>query len=38
MVKTMHTINANSVAEKTRAAMKFGRFFLGNLWDSYLGV
>jgi hypothetical protein len=35
MVSTMHALNAGSPAEATEAVMKFGRFFMGKLWDTY---
>jgi choline dehydrogenase-like flavoprotein len=36
MVSTMHAINAPSAAEGAKAVMTFGRFFMGQLWDSYV--
>ena len=36
MVSTMHALNAASTAEGIAAMTKFGRFFLGKLWDSYV--
>ena len=35
LVSTMHVPNATSVSEKVQAITAFGRFFLGDLWDSY---
>ena len=35
MVSTMHALNAPSPAEAGKALMSFGRFFLGQLWDTY---
>jgi predicted acylesterase/phospholipase RssA len=35
MVSTMHALNAASPVEGTKATMTFGRFFLGQLWESY---
>jgi choline dehydrogenase-like flavoprotein len=35
MVSTMHALNAASPAEEANAMTAFGRFFLGELWDSY---
>lgn len=35
LVSTLHATNAPSAAEGTKAVMEFGRFFLGELWDSY---
>lgn len=36
MISTMHALNAASAAEGIEAMTKFGRFFLGKLWDSYV--
>lgn len=36
MVSGMHVLNAASTAEGFAAMTKFGRFFLGKLWDSYV--
>jgi predicted acylesterase/phospholipase RssA len=36
MVRTMHATDAASLAEETKAVAKFGRFFLGEMWDSYI--
>jgi hypothetical protein len=35
MVSTMHAINSTSAVEGAEAVMKFGRFFLGELWNIY---
>ena len=35
MVSTMMALNAPSPAEAAKALMNFGRFFLGQLWDTY---
>jgi len=35
MVSTMHALNAASPVEEANAMTTFGRFFLGELWDSY---
>jgi len=35
MISTMHAINASSPVEATDAMMRFGRFFMGELWDTY---
>ncbi len=35
MVSTMHAINAASAAESTKALARFGKFFLGELWNTY---
>jgi predicted acylesterase/phospholipase RssA len=36
MVSTMHAINATSTAEGAKAILNFGKFFMGELWDSYI--
>lgn len=36
MVGTFKAINAKSVEESARATAEFGRFFLGELWDTYV--
>jgi predicted patatin/cPLA2 family phospholipase len=36
MVSTMHALNAPSATEGAKAVMTFGRFFMGQLWDSYV--
>jgi cholesterol oxidase len=38
MVSTMRASNAGSVAEQAQAVATFGRFFMGELWDSYRPV
>lgn len=35
LVSTMHATNTQSISEKMSVFSRFGRFFLGNLWDSY---
>jgi predicted acylesterase/phospholipase RssA len=35
MISTMHAINASSPIEATDAMLRFGRFFMGELWDTY---
>jgi hypothetical protein len=32
----MHALNAASTTQGIEAVAKFGRFFLGRLWDSYV--
>jgi predicted acylesterase/phospholipase RssA len=36
LVRTMHATNASTVAEKSKALGQFGKFFLRELWDSYV--
>jgi predicted acylesterase/phospholipase RssA len=36
MVPTMHATNANSPGEAAEAISKFGKFFLGELWETYV--
>lgn len=36
MVGTFKALNAKSVEESARATAEFGRFFLGELWDTYV--
>jgi cholesterol oxidase len=36
MVSTMKAVNAQSATEQASAVLKFGRFFMGDLWDSYV--
>jgi hypothetical protein len=36
MTGTFTALNADSVAEGVRATTVFGRFFLGELWDTYV--
>jgi len=36
LVSTFEATDANSPAAKTEAISKFGKFFLGELWDSYV--
>jgi predicted patatin/cPLA2 family phospholipase len=35
MISTMHAINATSPAAAAEALMRFGRFFMGELWETY---
>ena len=35
LVSTMRVTNSDSLSEKTKALFDFGKFFLGELWDSY---
>lgn len=35
LVSTMRVINADDAADKVMTIGKFGKFFLGELWDSY---
>lgn len=35
MVSSMHVTNARSVTEQAQALVEFGRFFLGELWETY---
>ncbi len=36
LVRTMHATNASTAAEKSKALAQFGKFFLRELWDSYV--
>lgn len=36
MVGTFKALNAKSVEESAKATAEFGRFFLGELWDTYV--
>jgi cholesterol oxidase len=36
MIPTMHAVNAKSAAEAAEATTRFGRFFLGELWETYV--
>ena len=36
MIPTMHATNTSSAAEAADAVARFGRFFLGELWDTYV--
>ena len=36
MVATFKALNAHSLADRVRAEAEFGRFFLGELWDTYV--
>ena len=35
LTSTMRVVNAQGPAEQMRALATFGRFFMGNLWDTY---
>ena len=35
LVSTMRVTNADSLSDKTKALFDFGKFFLGELWDTY---
>jgi len=35
MVSTMKVLNASTPAEQLQGMTTFGRFFMGNLWDTY---
>jgi cholesterol oxidase len=32
---TLRVVNASNIADQTRALATFGRFFMGNLWETY---
>jgi len=36
MIPTMHATNAKSPEEAAAAMTHFGRFFLGELWETYV--
>ena len=36
MIPTMHATNATSPEESADALARFGRFFLGELWETYV--
>ncbi|MDP9170174.1 MAG: hypothetical protein M3N54_06130 [Acidobacteriota bacterium] len=36
MIPTLHAINAKNAEESAAATAKFGKFFLGELWDTYV--
>ena len=36
MIPTMHATNATSPAQAAETVAKFGRFFLGEIWDTYV--
>ena len=38
LVSTMRATNTDSATESAKAILKFGRFFMGELWDSYAGM
>ena len=35
MVSSMHVTNARSMTERAQALVEFGRFYLGELWETY---
>jgi hypothetical protein len=35
LVSTMKATNTSSTGESVRTVLKFGKFFMGELWDSY---
>ena len=37
LVSTMRATNTATTAESAKTILKFGKFFLGELWDSYAG-
>lgn len=37
LLSTLRPVNADSAAEKIHAISTFGRFFLGELWETYAG-
>jgi len=38
LLSSMEVLNANSAVDKIEALVRFGRFFMGELWDSYAGL
>jgi hypothetical protein len=36
MIPTMHATNTSSPAEAAETVARFGRFFLGEIWDTYV--
>ena len=38
LLKTVDVTGANSMADRARAISTFGKFFTGQLWDSYKGL
>jgi hypothetical protein len=36
MLSTMHSTNSQSIEQAASAVARFGRFFLGELWDTYV--
>lgn len=36
LVSTMRVTNASNRAQEAETVMKFGRFFMGDLWDTYV--
>jgi predicted acylesterase/phospholipase RssA len=37
ILSTMHVTNAGSMADRTATLAKFGKWFMGELWDTYHG-
>jgi hypothetical protein len=38
LAASMRVTHAHSLADKARAALRFGRFFMGELWDTYANL
>lgn len=38
LVASMEVLHAETLAERARTLTQFGRFFMGELWDSYVGL
>jgi len=38
LLSSMEVLNASSAVEKFESLARFGRFFMGELWDSYAGL
>jgi hypothetical protein len=36
MIPTMHATNATSPEQAAEAMARFGKFFLGELWETYV--
>jgi hypothetical protein len=36
MVGTMHATGTDSLPEQAKAMARFGKFFMGDLWDTYI--
>jgi hypothetical protein len=36
IIPTLHATNAKSPEEAATAVARFGKFFLGELWDTYV--
>ena len=37
LIGALHTTHADSMSERAQAMLRFGRFFAGELWDTYVG-